>query len=139
MVVENWRPDIRVELVKGASAKRWAQWMTVFALSGLILLAILFTGMALSGSGYGESPFLVAVVGLLVVDAISALVAFLGTLRVERRERLRGYTSTREHLELLEVDISTGYAMRMPGEKPLSREERNRRVETIERVRDTPA
>lgn len=131
MVVEGWTPDLKVELATGVPAKKWAQRMTTLSLAGPLLIAVLISGMAITGGGYVESPFLVTVMGLLIADAAGALIALWQMLRAERRERLMGYTSTRAHIDLPEVDVLTGHVVRIAGEGPLSREERMRRIGAI--------
>lgn len=121
MVVEVWRPGIKKRVLAGVSSRNLAQIGFVLVIVLLILLIILVVGMATTGEGYASSRFL-SVVMVLMIATFVAEVAVTG-LRARRtkREIRAGYTtSTRQHLELPEVDPETGCVVRLPGESPLT-------------------
>ncbi len=117
----------------GTSAVRWGQLAAAVV---PVVLLVLTVGMLVIGGGYGESGFLVAVIGATLIDVI-ALIGFsmLSALR-ERAERKHGYATVRDKENLLEVDVGASCVIRLPGERPLKLDERRVRVDAINQALD---
>ena len=121
MVVETWRPGIRKQVLEGASGRKLAQVGFALIVVLLVLLIILVVGMTIAGGGYASSQFLSTVMFLVVVNFVAEVVVSVLRGRRIRREAEAGYTtSTRQHLELPEVDPETGCVVRLAGEPPLT-------------------
>lgn len=132
MVVGQWMPGAKVVMLPGASGFKLAKIEIGTLLALFPLLLVLVAGMAITGNGYGASPFLTLVMSLIVCDVIGSFVASVLCNRKFRAEERAGYTtSTRRFNQVDEVDVDTGYVIRLAGEPSLTRDQYAKRVERI--------
>lgn len=101
------------------------------------MFLVLVIGMLAIGGGYGESGILTALMGLILIDVL--LLCYFGTMSAwrERAERKHGYTTVLDKTGLCEVDIDSGYVIRLATEKPLKPAERDERRAAIRAARDS--
>ncbi|MFI8525662.1 hypothetical protein ACIGB8_14510 [Promicromonospora sukumoe] len=135
-----WTPgiDANGRALRGLSAWSLLGLIVWGSNLGLVLMAILVAGMLIRGSGYGGSPFLTGVMALVLLDVLYLLIVVIWSSVRKRRELRAGYTTvTNQYPDVDQVDPSTGHAVRLAGEEPLSRPEYLRRISLIREVLDT--
>ncbi|MEU4388090.1 hypothetical protein [Promicromonospora sp. NPDC023805] len=98
-----------------------------------VLLAIFVVGMITTGEGYLKSPFLTAVMGLLLVEAVLFVPAILIGIALRKRKEVRaGYTTvTNEFPQVDQIDPKTGRVVRLAGEQTLNQSEYTERMGLI--------
>ena len=127
-----WKPGQKVQVLRGWPSLLYGKMMIGASLSIAIFAILLGVSIWISGEGWAESR-LSATLFLLAIIAILAD-AFLVLLlrRREKAEVARGYTTLRgDHQDVGEVEVDTGYVIRMPGEPYLPPDERRRRMQII--------
>lgn len=93
--------------------------------------------MFVRGSGYGASPFLSVVMGLILLNVVYLAIVVLRLSMRKRREVRAGYTTvTNQYPEVDQIDPKTGRVVRIAGEVLLTREEYLRRVDLVHRAID---
>jgi len=121
MVVDKWAPGAKVAMLPGASGFKLARIEIRIILALFPLLLTLVAGMAITGGGYGSSPFLTVVMGLIICDVVGSFIASALCNSKFRTEKRAGHTtSTRRVNEVAKVDIDTGYVIRLAGEPSLT-------------------
>jgi hypothetical protein len=133
-MVGPWVAGQSYPVLAGTPAIRWGRRALLATAIVPVLIVMLGIGMALSGEGYGESGFLVIVMAVLVVDVVLMCVFYALSAIKERAERKSGYSTVRDRSNLCEVDVESGFIIRLAGEPPLRLDERARRKEEISRV-----
>ncbi|MCF4123107.1 hypothetical protein L1785_19225 [Antribacter sp. KLBMP9083] len=132
MVVDHWTPGTKVALLPGPTGLKLAKIEMGIILALFPLLAILVAGMAIAGEGYASSPFLTLIMVLVAGDIVSSSIASARCNRKLRAEVRAGYTtSARRFNEVDQVDVHTGYVIRVAGEPPLTRGQYDERAERI--------
>jgi len=88
MVVMEWRPGTEVDMLPCTSARHWALRMTVTAALIPGLFAVIFAGMAVSGTVYAGSLGLSLVMLGIVIDNAAAIGGAIAMGFRERSESL---------------------------------------------------
>lgn len=135
--MNEWRPGIEYQQLKGMSAMRRARlgivWNTAF-------LASLFLGVALwlaRGQAFMDSLWAALVMASAFISSMPTG-AYMAGYEVRLKQEARaGYATARgRSIDLVEVDWMSSQVIRLAGEPRLSREEYTRRVALVRGVLD---